>query len=282
MPKEVEFYSSLERDTTDLDLVFKNSTLFFLADKIALLGFYDSLTYHISIGATAFITQKTLMESMKLSKPTFVKYKKQLIGFGLLEEMVEGRSKKLLVKNFYFGKKSLPIKIGADLPKRMDEIRKSMSPDNVMGLQMSLSPSIYNIPISSSPISNTNKSSTNGVHSTPIHNMGIEKKKEKPSYRRYPAEDYKIVMDGFMKYKGVSLKGPELGQARRAIKTMFESERKPKEILDFMKWLRENESNPETPWVRTWTIWTVQKKLNEFVAGKLGKPKLEDEYEIIK
>ena len=50
---------------------------------------------------------------------------------------------------------------------------------------------------------------------------------------------------------------------------MFKSNRKPKDIIAFMKWLNENESNEETAWVKTWTIWTVQKKMAEFLGGKL-------------
>ena len=50
------------------------------------------------------------------------------------------------------------------------------------------------------------------------------------------------------------------------------------EIMDFMQWLHDNENNEEAPWVRTWTIWTVQKKIPEFLAGKLKTKSVEDEY----
>ena len=97
--------------------------------------------------------------------------------------------------------------------------------------------------------------------------------------KTYPKEDYTIVLDAFKKYKGVGLMGPEVAYHCRAIKMMFQANRKPKEIIDFMKWLHDNERNEETSWVKTWTIWTVQKKMAEFVAGKLevsiGKDDLE-------
>jgi hypothetical protein len=95
----------------------------------------------------------------------------------------------------------------------------------------------------------------------------------------YPKEDYITVLDAFKKYKGVGLMGPEVSYHMRAIKMMFQAERKPKEIIDFMKWLHDNEKNEETPWVKTWTIWTVQKKIAEFSGGKLEVAK--EEYERI-
>ena len=97
--------------------------------------------------------------------------------------------------------------------------------------------------------------------------------------KTYPKEDYAMVINAFKKYKGVGLMGPEISYHMRAIKMMFQAERKPKDIIDFMKWLHDNERNEETSWVKTWTIWTVQKKIAEFVAGKLevstGKEDLE-------
>ena len=62
---------------------------------------------------------------------------------------------------------------------------------------------------------------------------------------------------------------------------MFQADHKPKEIIDFMKWLHDNEKNEETAWVKTWTIWTVQKKIAEFVGGKLAVPTGKEDLERI-
>jgi cellobiose-specific phosphotransferase system component IIB len=102
---------------------------------------------------------------------------------------------------------------------------------------------------------------------------------DKPIKQSFPNEDYNLVLDAFRKYKGVGLVGPEVLYHKRAIKLMFEAKHTPKEIIDFMKWLKENEKNEEQPWVKMWTIWTVQKKIPEFLGGKLKISKtIEEEF----
>jgi hypothetical protein len=109
-------------------------------------------------------------------------------------------------------------------------------------------------------------------------NIQKREKKEKESFGKIK---YNRVLEAYHKYKGVSLKGPEQNQVFKAAKEMFLAERTLEQIEAFMRWLKENEENPETPWVKNWTIWTVQKKLPEFLAGKLKTKTWEDEYEQI-
>lgn len=123
---------------------------------------------------------------------------------------------------------------------------------------------------------NTNK--TNNNTNTSITNK-VNSKSTIVKGKTYPKEDYGLVLDAFKKYKGVGLMGPEISYHLRAIKMMFQAEHKPKDIIDFMKWLHDNEKNEETSWVRTWTIWTVQKKIPEFLGGKLKvRNNIEEEY----
>ena len=89
----------------------------------------------------------------------------------------------------------------------------------------------------------------------------------KKNIKRYPKDDYNLVLDAYQKYKGIKLAGSEFVIPLKAIKLMFEAKRTPEEIISFMKWLSENQN--EIPWTRTWTIWTVRNKLPEFLAGKL-------------
>lgn len=113
----------------------------------------------------------------------------------------------------------------------------------------------------------------------------IQEKVRAKKAPQFPASDYKVVLEAYQKYKGVSIKGAEANIVRRATKTMFQSERSVKNILDFMKWISQNEDKKGMEWLKSWTIWTVQKKMPEFLAGKLKTPettkKLEDMYETI-
>jgi len=92
--------------------------------------------------------------------------------------------------------------------------------------------------------------------------------------KSFPRETYNLILEAYQKYKGIKLNGTEFLIPQRAIKLMLRDERKPEEIINFMKWLNENEST--IPWVRMWTIWTVRKKIAEFLAGKLKAPDWDD------
>lgn len=91
-------------------------------------------------------------------------------------------------------------------------------------------------------------------------------------------DEYRQVIDEYMKCKGIRLQGEEIKDTAYVIKKMFNSSRRPDEIIKFMTWLRSNENKEEYPWIKGWTINTVQKKIAEFVAGKLKVRTWEDEY----
>lgn len=119
---------------------------------------------------------------------------------------------------------------------------------------------------------NTNNINKNNNVTRVTSNTNVVKKST------YPKEDYELVLSAFKKYKGIGLAGPEISYHAKAVKMMFQANHKPKEIIDFMKWLNEHEDDGETPWVHTWTIWTVQKKISEFLGGKLEVKTLSDQY----
>lgn len=91
-------------------------------------------------------------------------------------------------------------------------------------------------------------------------------------------EEYSTVLNAYMKYKGIELRGEEIKDTGFVIKKMFDSQRTSQQIIEFMKWLKEHENCEEYPWVRFWTITTVQKKLPEFIAGKLKTDSWKNEY----
>lgn len=100
------------------------------------------------------------------------------------------------------------------------------------------------------------------------NNIAIRKAKS------FPRENYNLVLDAYQHYKGIKLSGPEFLSPQKAIKTMFEANRKSDEIIAFMKWTSENLNT--VPWMRNWTLWTIQKKIAEFSAGKLKAPDWDD------
>lgn len=94
----------------------------------------------------------------------------------------------------------------------------------------------------------------------------------------YTVEEYISVLKAYMYYKEIELRGKETYSVLYTIKDMFEAKRKKEQIINFMKWLKQNEDDEHYLWVRSWTIGTVQKKLPEFLAGKLEIPTVADFY----
>lgn len=86
---------------------------------------------------------------------------------------------------------------------------------------------------------------------------------KKRKLARFSKQDYQKVEQAYMKYKGIKPQGEEWLPIKKAIKTMFLSNRKPREIIACMKWMSENDF-----YKGKWTIHTVVKKLPEFVSGQ--------------
>jgi hypothetical protein len=93
-------------------------------------------------------------------------------------------------------------------------------------------------------------------------------------------EQYEHVLREYMRCKGIELKGKEVIDTLFVIKKMFDSERTPEQIINFMEWLKEFEKSEESlwTWIKMWTINTVQKKLPEHLSGKLKIQTTEDVY----
>lgn len=106
-------------------------------------------------------------------------------------------------------------------------------------------------------------------------------KKGRPKKPSFPQAWYNLVLNAYQKNKGVSLSKNEFVIPMKAAKTMFESGRKPKEIIAFMEWIKAHENEKEYSWLKMWTMYTVAKKLPEFLAGKFEDRKAKEEYELI-
>jgi hypothetical protein len=193
-----------------------------------------------------------------LSEPTFISKRKQLEAMGLIKIIINSNK---MVMDLKFLSRLKFFKLPLDASKQSDYIDnavKTLVPMDEKEDLLKENDNIYNI------------YNTNNINNKD-NNILVKGK-------TFPKQDYDIVITAYKKYKGVGLVGPEVAYHLKAIKLMFQADRKVKEIVDFMKWLHDNEKNEETTWVKTWTIWTVQKKLPEFVAGKLNVKTVTDEY----
>lgn len=242
---------------------------FILWGRVDLIGLYVSLVFLSEI-TSDYITQPRLAKIIGFSYPIYLKKRKELEQKGLLQVKIENHNftriilaskrlwglKESLRGSLTFLKTPPTLWNDKEFLNYIDNAGKTLTKALIEGSkevgQLELVDNIY-----------INSSSKNNITDNSKINKIVNK------VITYPKEDYNLVIDAFKKYKGVGLMGPEITYHLRAIKLMFQAEHKPKEIIDFMKWLHDNEKNEETSWVKTWTIWTVQKKLPEFVGGKL-------------
>ena len=246
-------------DAISRDITLQFEKLIILLGRPDLIGLLLSLLLLNQIKYINFKTQKHLAKVIGFSEPTFIRKRKELEDLQIIK-IIDKDNRRIIDLNFLSRLKF--FKLPKDPVKQLDylvRIKKTIIPISEKEAQMSLSSSIY--------IYN-NINNNNNIYTKKIKKM------------KFPKEDYDLVLQAFKKYKGVALYGPEVAQHLRAIKTMFKSNHKPKEVIDFMKWLSAHEQDRNTPWVKNWTIWTVQKKLSEFLAGKLQVRSLEDQYPI--
>jgi len=96
-----------------------------------------------------------------------------------------------------------------------------------------------------------------------------ETRLDKPTKRKsfkYPKEWYNQVITKYQFLKGIQLQGEEFKPVQQVCKTMFMSNRTPKQIISCMEWI----ANSENEAYQSWTIRTIKIKLPEFLAGKLN------------
>lgn len=244
------FIINVKFDNSNRDLVTQNELILYLIKRVDLLGFYLGLQWADQVGLLRSISQKALAGYLGMSEPTFIKRRKELEKLGLLVVDI-GTGVSRYYKFEYISRipRFDPPKSLSEIPEYLDKATQSLQIGEMNSGQTSFVPFIPKI----SP-----------------------KKVEK----RYPKEDYNKVLIAYMKYKGVQLQGNEQNMCLRATKVMFRANRTVDQIVSFMKWLRDVEDAGGYEWTRLWTIWTVQKKLPEFLAGKLGGVKRQEDERI--
>lgn len=261
----------LEAEEVGNPLILAQEGIIMLWKKLDLLGLLVSLIFILKVHPS-YIPQQKLAKLVGLSYLSFLKKRKELESIGLLE--VETSNNNMSVIHLHYDKLWGLIKI---IIPSYKIYKTSLEDTNIDRLSNYLENTGKSLSDHLDTFLSDDKKTRKSNNIYNIFNNIISNKNNNKDNDKYPKEDYDLVINAFKKYKGVGLMGPEIAYHRRAIKLMFQASRKPKEIIDFMKWLRDNERNEETSWVRQWTIWTVQKKIAEFLGGKLevGKEELE-------
>jgi len=251
-----------------------------LLGRIDLIGLYITMMF-LSKSRTRYTTQPNTAKLAGLGYLAYLRKRKELEELGLLE--VDGTRNNMAQINLLHPKLWGLIKM---IRVSYQNDKSSLEDENIDKVKE------YAVNTGKLLVEELKKTPLKEGQTELLHNIYIDNisnnknnnnykisNSNKDNSKKYPKEDYAMTINAFKKYKGVGLMGPEVAYHMRAIKMMFQAERKPKDIIDFMKWLHDNERNEETSWVKTWTIWTVQKKISEFVAGKLevatGKEDLE-------
>jgi len=100
----------------------------------------------------------------------------------------------------------------------------------------------------------------------------FEKKPEEAKISRqeykFSDEDYTAVLSAYMRLRKIELKKDEFNPVKQDIKTMFISERTPKEIIRCMEWLAKGDEE----WKENWVISTVKKKISFYLGNKDKAP----------
>jgi hypothetical protein len=251
------------------DLLVQFEVSLVLLNKPVLLGLYASLKLFASMNLLTFTPQSRMAMYLGFTETTFIKHRRELEELGLIT--IEKNGHMLLYK---FNRLRRLQKLESTLQKLksaktrdqinalLDTTMKSLLMDDENPQLPLLTRSIY---INTSPLNTTNSNTSNTPTGIPTAKL---------PEKRFAKIIYTNLLQEYMKYKGISLKGAEVNIVYKAISTMLRSERTPEQIVAFMKWLKENEH--ET-WVKNWTMWTVQKKLPEFLAGKFKERTIQDD-----
>jgi len=236
-----------------------------------LVGFYIHLYYLQQLGLLSIAPDKKVAEVMGISYMSFLKYRDSLKKIGLINVTKNGT--KCIVDLNQIDRLS------------KDDLKPPTNLDDFPNWMIKLQKKIQIItPEYAMKIQAIEKAKEEKIQQELLAREAVKKAKEKEKAKakreekRFPNEDYEIVLNAYKKYKGVGLLGPEINRAKRAIKQMFLAERRIKDIVDCMKFFHDNQRNEEYKWLQSWTIETVMKKIPEFVAGQLKSRTMEDDY----
>lgn len=251
---------------SDIPLRFEAATL--LLNNPDLFALYGQLQYLLQIGVLNALKQEEIAKAIGLSLPTYIARRNELRGLGLIDIERSGKN-----YTIYFmpidriGKFKMPL----EREKRLAYVEKLKERIVVVSPEfVQKQADIYR-----------EKEKQKKIEALVKEQVKKEKQKEKARQQRedvkFPEEDYEIVIRNYKKYKGVGLIGPDFLRAKKAVKQMFKSGHKPKEIVDCMIFFKSKQNDENYKWLQMWTIETVMKKMAEFKAGALRLPEMGDD-----
>lgn len=259
-----------------------------LDDEPALFNLYNKLIGWEQLGYLADISNKELAELLgktpehlstqikKLEKLQLVRKTKLSKGFCYKLTIPDSFASAEQLRNILTIKKNLNVVQARDEIKHLSKELKKEVVDNYFE-PLTLTNICSN---NTKYVSNTNiTNDTNLKEEIPIKQELTPQKKKKQSreVQRFPKILYNQVLNAYIKYSGVPRKGNELSWAYKATRNMFLAGRKPKEIIEFMKWISEHCDESEFKWLKHWTMETVRKKLPDYLAGRLqGEEEIDD------
>ncbi len=260
------------RDDTTADPTFTAEILILLLGRNNLTGFYVQLKVLSYLRFLNVLSQEEIRGFTGLSTATYNRYKKALIRIGLIGEVRQGHTK--LVQ--FYPVTRLPYIIRPKDPKDYAKWYKGLkqkieilTPDKLVQLQLIEQKEQFQLHIEGIVDEKVKEKEEKRVEA---------KKKEE---KKFPNEDYEIVLSAFRKYKRVGLIGPEVIRAKHAIKQMFLAQRTPKQITECIQFFAEHQGEEDYRWLSSWTLETVMKKMPEFLAGQLRSHRIGDDIRTI-
>ncbi len=246
------------------DILIRFEQALFLLDKTELGGLYLNLLTLIRIGYLKHQKQNEIAKRIGLSNDTYYKRRDELARLGLIKLEKRGKKRIILIRKF---NRLSEFKLPSNLQKH----------DTYLNEQINLIK-----PLTENDVKleeqQLEQLRINGIAEEKATEI-IKRKEEikKKEEQRFPADDYRIVLNAYSKYKGVGLIGPEVLRAKHAIKQIFLAQRSTNQIIDCLKFFHDHANNENYRWLHSWTLETVMKKMPEFVSGKLRLPEIGDD-----
>jgi predicted nucleic-acid-binding Zn-ribbon protein len=265
MNEENELFVEFIHDPSGDDISIRLEIALLLFKDKDLAETYFKLFTLSQIGYTKQKQQHELAERLHVANDTYYARRDELARLGLIKLEKEG--KKVIIRFHKFNRlrnfklPTDPRKHDAYLDEQMKAIRpiteEDVKKEKAYQEQLALD---------------------GMAEAKAVEIVKKEKEAKKKEEARFPTDDYRSVIEGYRKYKGVGIMphSPDEMRIKHRVKEMFLSGHKVFDILECMRFFNKYCKREEYSWMYNWTIETIMKKMPEFKAGKLRLPELGD------
>lgn len=243
-----------------------------------LLGLYVQLRFLDRMDLLSGVSHVDIAKELNISKNTFTAYKKALVEMNLIQ-LIKHPSNPNAMDIKFLDVEPLPS-------KELQRLEKTHGKVNKLKLLSEWSEKIRTYsPEERAEIKKQEILAQEQLafdEKVEIKAKELVKKQQSANKKKdptFPYVDYKSVLDGYRKYKGIGIVPGSAYEARykKSIKLMFMSGYKVFDILQCMKFFNESCHKDGYQWMTHWTIETVMKKMPEWTAGKLKRPEMGDD-----